>query len=523
MKSSYLLSLAGLLCLASLAIASSSSSVSPAPRSRRPVAVLMLSDVHLDPFHDPARFAQLRSASASGWAAILSAPASPDQAAAFARLQARCNAKGVDTPPELLASSLQAEHAQQPDPLFVTVSGDLLAHQFDCRFHALAPDAGAAELSAFASRTVAFITLQLRATFPHSPIYFALGNNDSGCHDYEEDPGSAFLQASARSFAAAARSAANGSAILQTYPQLGDVNLALPAAMRSSRMIILQDLFESSHYAGCHGDGAAAAAGEQIAWLRAQLAAARAAHQQVWIMAHIPPGIDVYRTFTRARNVCAGQDPEQFLRSADLARTIAAYPDVIRLALFGHTHMDEVRVFGGSSSSGLSAPVPGKLIPSISPIDGNHPSFTVAQVDPQTAVVKDYSVYVAREEAGGQKVWSKEYSYASTYHLPDLSGRSLEKLTGIFLGDPSGLNPVSRSYQQYFYAGVLSDSRAAILQPGQLSKVQKLEMLESIAWPLYACAMTDPDAAGFRACACPAKPAQGGAPPAPRGTSPPAQ
>ncbi|MGC9199992.1 MAG: metallophosphoesterase [Acidobacteriaceae bacterium] len=481
----------------------------------------MLSDIHLDPFHDPSRFAQLRSTPADGWAAILSAPASPQQTADFARLQAACNARGTDTPPELLASSLRAEKARQPEPLFVTVSGDLLAHQFDCRFHALAPGATAAELSAFAARTIAFVALQLQAAFPHSPIYFALGNNDSGCHDYREDPDSAFLQSAAGSFAPATLSSANRSAILQTYPQMGDANLTLPAPMQSSRLILLQDLFQSSHYAGCHGASAAdtAAADRQIAWLRIQLNAARAAHQQVWIMAHIPPGIDVYRTFTSARNVCAGQDPAEFLRSADLARTIEAYPDVIRLALFGHTHMDEFRVFPGYSETHASSPssavVPGKLVPSISPVDGNHPAFTVAQVDPKTATVQDYTVYVAANLTGHQTVWTQEYTYSSAYHLPNLSGRSLAQLTNSFLVDPAGQSPASRSFQRYFYPGALTGSSAGISRPGKLSKAEKIRLLESIAWPLYACAMANPEAANFRACACRVKPAHAAAMPNP--------
>ncbi len=520
MKSPFLLSLAGLLSLAPLAVASAAPSGSASSPSQTTVPVLMLSDIHLDPFHDPAKFARLRSTPASGWAAILSAPASPDQAAAFARLQATCHARGMDTPPALLASSLRGEEAQQPDPLFVTVSGDLLAHQFDCRFHALAPDAGAAELSSFAARTVAFIALQLRAAFPHSPIYFALGNNDSGCHDYREDPGSAFLQAAAQSFAATVLSAANHSAILQTYPQMGDVSLTLPAPMQAARLIILQDLFQSGHYSPCDGAVKTEAAEEQIHWLRAQLQSARAAHQQVWIMAHIPPGIEVYRTLATARNVCAGQKPEKFLRSADLAQAIEAYPDVIRLALFGHTHMDEFRVFRGYGGRGAATIVPAKLVPSISPVDGNHPAFTLAQVDPKTAVLTDYTVYIASNKTGEQTIWSREYSYSATYHLASLSGRALAQLTSTFLADPTGQSQASHSYQSYFYPGALSSGTTRISEPGALSKAKEIRTLEAIAWPLYACAMANPGAASFRDCVCRATPVPGPAAPE-RGTAPP--
>ncbi len=490
-KSACLLSLFALLSLTPLAAAAA-----PPSHPAATVPVLMLSDIHLDPFHDPAKFAQLRTAPASAWAAILYAPPSPTQAADFASLQSTCGARGVDTPPALLSSALHATHTQQPNPLFVTLSGDLLAHQFDCRFHTLAPTSTPADYSAFAAKTVAFIALQLHRTFPHSPIYFALGNNDSGCHDYREDPNSAFLQADAATFAADAISPANRSAILHQFPQLGNANLALPAPIRNTRLLILQDLFESKKYAACNDDSSDDPATQQIAWLRTQLAAARTAHRHVWIMAHIPPGIDAYSTFTKHRNVCAGQSPEMFLSSTALAQTIADFPDVIRLALFGHTHMDEFRAFRAASDSpSPDATIPGKLVPSITPVNGNNPAFTLAQVEPATATLKDYTVYSANNQTGIHTTWSKEYRYSTTYHLPDLSGPSLAKLTTAFVADKTSATDATRSYQQYFYVG----------DPGIGASMKAAAM--QIVWPTYACAITNADPADFRTCACPVTPA----------------
>jgi sphingomyelin phosphodiesterase acid-like 3 len=464
------------------------------------VPALLLSDIHLDPFHDPAKFAALRAAPATGWAAILYAPPSPTQAADFARLQSTCNAKGIDTPPTLLESSLHAAHQQQPNPLFTTVSGDLLAHQFDCRFHTLAPTATDADYTAFAAKTVAFIALQLRDTFPHTPIYFALGNNDSGCKDYREDSDSAFLQADAQSFANDALTPANQAAILHGFPHLGDYTITLPAPIEHTRLIVLQDIFESKKYAACDGTSSDNAATKQIAWLRVQLTAARAAHEHVWVMAHIPPGIDAYSTFTKHRNVCGGQSPEMFLGSDALADTLAQFPDVIRLALFGHTHMDEFRAYKTSTST-----IPGKLVPSITPVNGNNPAFTIAAIEPATATIKDYTVYSASNQTGGadswdnqDTTWSKEYRFSTTYHLPDLSGASLEKLTTSFVDDKSGATATSKAYQQYFYVG----------EPGAaqgISASMKAAAMQ-IVWPTYACAITHADPASFRTCACPATP-----------------
>jgi sphingomyelin phosphodiesterase acid-like 3 len=478
-----------------LAALSLAAPIAPA-QSPSTVPVLMLSDIHLDPFHDPAKLARLRAAPATGWAAILDAPPSPTQAADFAHLQSTCSARGVDTPIALLESSLRAARKQQPTPLFVTVPGDLMAHHFDCRFHTLAPGATNADYIAFAAKTVAFVALQLHRTFPRSPIYFALGNNDSGCNDYQEDPNSAYLHADAASFAADALTPANSAAILREFPHLGDYNIALPAPIEHTRLLVLQDIFESTHYTSCggtaSGNAASTPATHQITWLRAQLTAARAAHEHVWVMAHIPPGIDAYSTFAHRRRVCSGQSPEMFLGSEALADTLTDFPDVIRLALFAHTHMDELRVYETAAGA-----IPGKLIPSITPVDGNNPAFTLAEIEPATATLKDYTVFAADNQTGIDTKWREEYRYSTTYNLPDLSGASLAKLTSSFRADKSGTSDASRAYQRFFFVsnpGLSASIKAALLQ---------------FVWPAYSCALTSDHITDFRSCVCPAAPAAG--------------
>ncbi len=483
--------------IATLALAAAT----PLAAQNKPV--LLLSDIHFDPFHDPAKFPQLEHAAPNAWLPILTAPPTPTQAEDFAKLQTTCNSKGVDTPFALLQAAMKAAHAQQPSPFFVTVSGDLMAHQFDCKFHTLDPKATEADYSAFAAKTVAFVSHMLTSTFPGAPVYLALGNNDSGCKDYDEDPSSAFLHADALTAAADARNPAAHAAILSSYTELGDMNIALPAPMQHTRLLVLQDIFASKKYAACPGassDPNANPAAQQIAWLRAQLTKARAAHETVWIMAHIPPGIDAYSTFTKSGDVCTSGKPETFLASDALADTIADFGDIIRLALFGHTHMDEVRLYrsaaGAPSASGT--PIPGKLVPSITPVNGNNPAFTVAQVNPRTATLVDYTVFATGSDWDTHPAFTPEYTFSSTYGLPDLSGTSLSKLTDSFLADRTGTAEHSADYQRLFYAG---DPMAATGMKGA-AKAAAMKMV----WPLYACAMTQTHAADFLACACPAKP-----------------
>ena len=108
---------------------------------------LLVSDIHFDPFHDPGKVQQLAGANVSRWDSILSGPPSPNQQQAFAELQQKCDARGIDTPYTLFHSALRAMRARQPKAKFITVSGDLIAHAFSCRYSALFPGSIPAQMS----------------------------------------------------------------------------------------------------------------------------------------------------------------------------------------------------------------------------------------------------------------------------------------------------------------------------------------------------------------------------------------
>ena len=445
----------------------------------------MLSDFHFDPLFDPAKLPELRRAPITEWPAILSRPDSATRVSAFSDLQRACGVRGADSPWPLVLSALREVKRVRPAPLFVTVSGDLLAHGFFCKFQKLVPSATPAETSAFAAKTVAFLSQQIHNTYPTVSVYLALGNNDSGCADYFETPGSAFLKSAAVSFAANIRDPEARASLAASFPRLGDYSVMLPGPMQNTRLIVLQNIFESALYQGCNGQASAAPAAEQITWLRKQLTDARDSGQQVWVMAHIPPGIDVYTTFHRylfaPGQACTVKQPQMFLSNGDLGGTIAEFGDVVRLAIFAHTHMDEIKLL--RNPDGKAVPV--KMVPSISPINGNEPSFMVAQVSPQTATIKDYEVYSATNAQGG--VWNREYRYSDVYQLPDFSAKSVDQLTIALIDDKSGEDDTSRAYERYFLAG--GGTFAAL-------GLQRL-------WPAYSCSLRELDPAAFHRCMCP--------------------
>jgi sphingomyelin phosphodiesterase acid-like 3 len=246
----------------------------------------------------------------------------------------------------------------------------------------------------------------------------------------------------------------------------------------------------------CSGKADSTAADAQLAWLARQLAKARAHQQKIWVMGHIPPGVDLHATVRRMAGVCSGQPPKMFLSSEKLANLLAGYGDVVELAIFAHTHMDEMRLLrpesGGRNSSSASdveaksaKGVAVKMVPSISPINGNNPSFALAQVDPATTALVDYKVFTASNQTGVDEVWKEEYDFARSFHEPVYSASSADELIRGFAADPGAKTAASQNYIQDFSTGYLSPVIQAF-------------------WPQYVCTLSNLSAPAFRACVCPA-------------------
>jgi sphingomyelin phosphodiesterase acid-like 3 len=462
----------------------------------RNIPALLVSDIHFDPLHDPGKIKQLVDAPVSQWNSILSAAPSSNQPQAFAQLQQTCRARGVDTSYDLLRSSLQAMRAQLPDAQFMTVSGDLVAHSFVCRYQTLLPQSTHADYQTFVLKTLSFVMQELRAAYPAIPIYVAMGNNDTACGDYRLDPGSEFLLRAGRIFA-------EGLPRLQRQQELkmfatgGYYSVTMAAPMRDTRLIVVNDIFLSPNSSTCAGKPDPAAIAAQMAWLQAQLAEARRLRQRVWVMGHIPPGIDPYATVAGMKNICTGAAPALFLSSDKLAELLAANAGVIRLGIFAHTHMDEVRLLqpmdsGPQASSGhgsaekSSGGVVLKLVPSISPVDGNNPSFLAARIHPATAMLQDYRVIAASNHTGVGTTWSQEYDFAEAYHQAEFSPETVEKMIAEFRGDREAKTAASQQYIRDYFVGNLS----FILKP---------------FWPLYVCSLENYTAKAFTACVCSGK------------------
>jgi len=245
---------------------------------------------------------------------------------------------------------------------------------------------------------------------------------------------------------------------------------------------VLDDLFMLTQYGTCGGQPDRSTATAQIAWLRKQLDEARLHKQRAWVMGHIPPGVDVYTTFSKMRNVCGGDAPAMFLSSDALGDVLTEYADVVRLGIFAHTHMDELRLLKAENGA-KGGEVAIKMVASISPVNGNNPSFTVARVDTALETLSDYAVFAASNQTGLNTLWAKEYDYSQIYHAKTFSPVALKKLIREFQDDPDAKTEASHAFIANFVVG----DRSSLIKP---------------LWPQYVCSLTHATSQRFSDCVC---------------------
>lgn len=444
------------------------------PARSQNVRVLMLSDLHFDPFHDPAKADRLSRAPVEDWDRILREPDPTLQPERFAALELECLARGVDPDYTLLQASLQAAKAQLAGVVFVTLTGDLLVHGFGCRYGKLLRNR--AGYAAFAEKTAIYVMRTVEAAFPGVPVYIAGGNNDSACGDYRLDSPDKYLAATSSAALAGLRDKAAAKRAASDYARNGSFAVMLPGLKRT-RLLVLDDIYLADSATGCDGRGNKTGAKAELAWLDRELGEVKLKGEQAWVIGHIPPGINVYSTLVKPGDICHGADIRLLLSSNELEDVLVKHAEVIRLAVFAHTHFDEIRLLGGR--------IPMKLVPSVSAINGNRPAFTVSEINPETATLEDYSVFEASNTTGNETAWNREYSYREAYEEKDFSGTAVADLVARLQADSAGSTPSTRAYQSHFAPGMLP--------------------ILSLVWPKYACALSNMTAQSYESCACGAR------------------
>lgn len=385
------------------------------PASAASGRFLSFSDLHFNPFYDQSLAPQLAQADAAQWESIFATSS-----------KTTLPSYGQESNYPLFTSLLASMRQVEPQPDFILFSGDLLAHHFSERYAQATGDSSQAGLESFIAKTVDFFARTVDQYFPRTPVYLCLGNNDAYAGDYRIIPQGEFLKDSAQLLAERFfESSANQSAFQEQYPLGGYYAVELPGG-ESTRLLVLDTNFFSVNYPQ---EQMTRAAGydpglRELNWLERQLDQARDQGQKVWLMAHIPPGVNVYNTLHEAGNTLYHLDQVPgFWRETyrqKFVELLNSHAASIAAVFSGHTHMDDFRL----SYLDDQANRPALLIhinPAVSPQFGNNPAFKLFEYRPGSLELLDYTTYyvdVGQEgiaSQGSTASWSREYSFRQAY------------------------------------------------------------------------------------------------------------
>ncbi|MHB8146117.1 MAG: metallophosphoesterase [Vulcanimicrobiaceae bacterium] len=447
--------------------------------------MIFLSDIHFNPFADRAIVDRLAASPVGRWRSIFTA----------ANMQ-RFSGYGSDTDFPLLESALDAMKTEVAQPDEIVITGDFLAHGFRKQFDAVLPRRSDAQYDEFVDKTIAFLALEFEAAFPRSRILPTIGNNDGYCGDYQSTPGSPFLAHMAQAWASSVGGTRNGAFVTQ-FSKAGYYEMSLPSEHLVA--IVLNDIYWSPKYQNACGDAKSDPGGDELAWLTSQLKAIPSG-SQAWVIGHIPPGVDVYSTVHAA----VPGTVTMFLADRFNDGLVGLLQDpnsFVSLALAGHTHMNDFRIVASPTSVFA---VPLEIVPSISPIFANNPSFVVVNVSGTPARIADEAVVTLEGLAAltkavhGEPHWHVEYRFDRAYGASGVDAANLERLHSTMLTD----EPVRDRFDRFYDGG---SGRAPIT---------------GATWHAYWCGQVAMTAVAYAACDMPqiqtnALPPQPSPPPAP--------
>ena len=391
---------------------------------------LIVSDIHFNPMADPSLVGDLVAADPTQWENILER----------SKLT-RFSQYGQDTNWWLLRSALDQMRRTLPRPTFIMVPGDLLAHEFPQTFAKITRDNDREHYRAFVLKTLGFLALEFRKRFGDTKILVTPGNNDEECGDNSMQAHGRFLNDTAE---LARETVEADRGFKKEWKAMGIYNVPHPA-VPGVRVISLNTAFFSYRYQpasfsqGC-APVASNAASDLLAWLESGLAAARRAHEKVWLLFHVPPGIDVsatmheYESLAKEGPSAAGAmcqkgivplwNPEWTSQFDSLLET---YQDTIIASFAGHTHTDDFRLIGRPGARQEFV----LINPPISPIDGRNPAFRVVTFNSDGSLADQSTYYLTNLKYATSKTkgrWKQEYQFSQQWKAKQLNVVSLESI-----------------------------------------------------------------------------------------------
>lgn len=455
---------AALLLSLALLTACGGSAAAPQPGPRSGTG-LFVGDIHFNPLSDGTLADRLAQAPAAQWDSILSGSTQT----AYSNLPV-----AWDTNFPLLQSLLAAMRQQAPNPDIVFVPGDLLVHELPLLFSKFATNHSQPAYATFANTAEQYVALKLSQTFPNAQIVPALGDWDTPCGSSDTYPGTGFLASFSAAWDPAVDRHGGAPSFQGDFATGGYYSTAFPIDPRGRLIVLDTEPWSTGYNANVCEAGGENLGEAELAWLGAQLDDARSSGRRVWILGHIPPGVGVAATACPSTNA-------PFYADAYASRVNALFEknrSILTLGIFGHEHMDDFRLLQDSSG-----PVFGmKIVPSVSPLDGNNPAFVRFTYDPSAGVISNattwYLTNLSAASATVPGVWLAEYDFDSTYGQNALDTNGIAGAVSRILTLPSAQAAFVRYYS--------SSSPKPAASP----------------FSAYGCALDNSTATDYAACAC---------------------
>jgi hypothetical protein len=275
---------------------------------------------------------------------------------------------GKDANYAIFKSALINMSKRLPAPKFIIIAGDFI-------WHGAKP-----QDSILKKKTMSFIAGLFNNYFPNTIIIPVLGNNDTYGEDYQ-------LQ---------------NSTYLSDFTEAWNLNLPKNVAPQlkskgyyTYKIGELKLLVLNSAPVSYNSDYNKQAI-DMLEWLKNNLADAKT--KNVWIVSHIPPGLNGYNN----------KDMWNVEQKQTYIYTVLKYAKKMRLGIASHTHFNEFKVFYNSKNQPKAFM---RIIPSICSNHGNNPSFEIADFNKSNGTLVNETNYVLNLASIPNKTSYKEVSW----------------------------------------------------------------------------------------------------------------
>jgi hypothetical protein len=399
-----------------------------------------LTDIHFTPFFDADIVGSLNTYPTEKWDSIFKSSK-----------KSHLSEYNHETNYDLLDKTLNAMKAETDNPDFIILTGDYICHDFGKIYREQTSIMSYEDLHAFIMKTITYVTHKIRDKFPESIIIPTFGNNDSYCGDYHLKNEGKFLNDFSELYEPILGSALpeEESENLRKHGYFciknPDNNKHKIIGLNSIYMSV--KYFNDSHPWNCnctdHNVNQDSLVDMQFAWFTEHLEQSKKNGEKVWVITHIPPGVNVYKTIhennpkkpLEAYLYWKDEYNDQYMNILD------KYSDIIFTTMAGHTHMDDFKIHHTATSTSAI-----HISPSISPVFGNNPAFQIVEYNRNNANFTDYTTYYIDLEKADKAKWKGEYRFTESYPVKDMSAYGYDSLFVYICNNDKYFNNYAKHY-----------------------------------------------------------------------------